>query len=76
MDMDHEFDRPKLGRLARSLMEVKLTYHCPRCDHPFTKRGGWFSACGRFTCQGCGERVSLTYPEKLELFTKHYPRFR
>ena len=54
-----------------SLFRLALTYHCPTCRHPLTKLGGWFTAIGRFNCDGCGRFVRLSYDEKLRLFHEH-----
>jgi transcription elongation factor Elf1 len=57
--------------LSATLRTINLTFECPRCGHAFVNTGNWFMTTGRFTCEGCGCAISLTYDDKRALFDKH-----
>jgi transcription elongation factor Elf1 len=57
--------------LSGTLRTIDLTFECPICGHAFVNTGNWFMTVGRFTCEGCGGDIRLTYHDKLALFEKH-----
>jgi transposase-like protein len=57
--------------LSGPLLNSELTFFCPKCSHPFVRRGSWFLSFGRFRCEGCHRLVQLTHGQKIDLFDKH-----
>ncbi|AGB45240.1 hypothetical protein Mesau_02849 [Mesorhizobium australicum WSM2073] len=54
--------------LSNQLLEEDLTFQCPSCKTPLVRKGSWVKSVTTFTCKRCGERVRLSYSEKLEIF--------
>ncbi len=53
------------------LNDQYLTFECPRCTHPITRKGSWFKTIATFSCPICHAALRLGYPEKLRLFASH-----
>lgn len=54
--------------LSNQLLDKNLTFQCPSCKNPLVRKGSWVKSVTTFTCKRCGERVRLSYSEKLEIF--------
>ncbi|CCV15451.1 conserved hypothetical protein [Mesorhizobium sp. STM 4661] len=54
--------------LTPSLNSVGLTFQCPHCNFAFVKNGSWFQVISRYKCEGCGQRIRITYPDKVAIF--------
>ncbi|ESZ01852.1 transcription elongation factor Elf1 [Mesorhizobium sp. URHB0026] len=54
--------------LSNQLLDKNLTFQCPGCKTPLVRKGSWIKSVTTFTCKRCGQRVRLSYSEKLEIF--------
>ncbi|MGY2993677.1 transposase-like protein [Mesorhizobium sp. URHB0026] len=54
--------------LSKQLLDQNLTFQCPSCKTPLVRKGSWVKSVTTFTCKRCGQRVRLSYSEKLEIF--------
>jgi transposase-like protein len=57
--------------LAENLSDVALTFECPNCSNPTVRKGSSLRTIAHFRCEGCNNKVRLTYPQKLVIFEKH-----
>lgn len=56
------------------LNDQDLTFECPRCRSPITRKGSWFKVVASFNCPACKAALRLGYPEKLRLFARYQRR--
>ena len=59
--------------LSPSLYHLLMTWQCPVCGHQQQKSGSWIQSAQFIKCESCGERVRLTYADKVALFDRHDP---
>jgi hypothetical protein len=48
---------------------IYLEHKCPQCGNVRVNTERWFYAIARYTCEGCGQKVRVTYEAKLKLLT-------
>ncbi|KAA3450551.1 hypothetical protein C7I87_11150 [Mesorhizobium sp. SARCC-RB16n] len=56
--------------LFNRLLDKDLTLQCPSCRAKLVRKGSWVKSVAIFTCERCGEKVRLSYSEKLEIFRR------
>ncbi len=60
--------------LSRALLNVLLTYPCPRCGHELEMKGSWFRTIRNYRCGSCKQEIRMTYGAKIALFNAHNVR--
>jgi len=57
--------------LPVELLDKIFARHCPHCGYKMEKLGLWFQSVHRYRCEGCGQKLKMTYPEKVALFAAY-----
>jgi len=60
--------------LTAGLLGVLLPHTCPRCGHANERMGRAFKTVKHYLCGSCGEKVPMTYYDKLRLFEENAHR--
>src|SRR3954453_1040322 len=57
--------------LSDALSDVDLEHKCPHCGQPNRRMGRVFRSITRYFCAFCGQKVAITYTDKVMIFEAH-----
>jgi transposase-like protein len=72
--MNTQISREPRMPLSTGLLGVLLAHACPHCGQPNERTGAAFKTLAHYVCGSCGQKVLMTYYDKIRLFEANADR--